>query len=168
MRPVRGRHTVGPMGGRLLFPAVIAVLACGGAREAARTLPEWPAPVDPPLELERVFAGAIPVAASSDAAPGFREAVLRVVTPEPFRIVAMRLDGVCRSVSAGSERASHRAVPGDLVRIGEAPGSDYRIGSAVVCPVPSDAPAWQSLLFYEAGGALRVIPFQFAQVGTPR
>jgi hypothetical protein len=158
------------MGGRFLVSAAIAALACGGAREAVRPAPEGPAPIDPPLQIERVFAGAIPVAASSDAAPGFREAVLRVLTPEPFHLVALRLDGVCRRVSAGSEHGTRPAqpAPGDLVRIGEAPGSDYRIGPAVDGPAPSEAPPWQSLLFYEAGGALRVIPFQFVHVGAAR
>jgi hypothetical protein len=170
------------MGGRsLLFSAVVAALACGGARQELREPPEPrdPEPVDSaadapelqaPLEIERVFAGAIPVAASAERAPAraFREAYLRVLTAEPFRLVALRLDGVCRAVSHGSGRTPGADAPvaGDVLRIGEAPGCDYRVGPAIACPAPSDAPPWQALLFYEAAGALRVLPFQFVHVGV--
>jgi hypothetical protein len=169
------------MGGRcLVFSAVVATLACGGARQELRDLPEPrdPEPVErvpepesvaPPLGIERAFAGAIPVAASAERAPApaLREAYLRVLTREPFRLVALRLDGICRAVSHGGDRVLEAAPgPGDVLRIGESPGCDYRVGLAVACPAPSDAPAWQSLLFYEAGGALRVLPFQFVHVGS--
>ncbi|HYG66734.1 MAG TPA: hypothetical protein VD838_03715, partial [Anaeromyxobacteraceae bacterium] len=162
-----------PMGARILLATAIAgTLACGAGRDAIRPEPdlveprdpEPVAPVDPPLAIERVFAGAIPVAAAAgEPAPAFREAYFRVRTDAPFRIVALRLDGVCRGVFAGEDGAPSR---GEVVRIGEAPGSDYRVGAAIACPTPFDAPAWQALLFYEAGGAVGVLPFQFVQVST--
>jgi hypothetical protein len=71
-------------------------------------------------------------------------------------------------VSHGSGRTPGADAPvaGDVLRIGEAPGCDYRVGPAIACPAPSDAPPWQALLFYEAAGALRVLPFQFVHVGV--
>lgn len=154
------------MGARIsLGAACAALLACGGPRAAIR--PD-PAPIDPPLGVDEVFAGAVPLDGAPDA-PVLPEAHLRVLTGEPFRMVALRLDGDCRAVRAAPDaRERVNPAPGDTIRIGAAPDSDYRVGPKVACPVPYDAPRWEPVLFYEAAGALRVLHFQPVRVGPDR